>query len=408
METELGKRDKWDDAVRSKLHDLEADVTPDDWTAIAVRLPGGKAISMPFLRRCLAAAIAFLLILSGGYLYFNRTGATIETQADAPVAEPPASAVAADMFLSSSGNDRPVGQATPVALSAPPSSAKRDEVAVQPQATSSAPVSPAQPVEQTPGRLVEQPQLPRIKKDVASPLLAAAAPPTRPFRRRWRFGIVGGSYSAGSNSSAPLFDPVRYTGDKAGNSVVRPAIQPNAFAGCTPLVAKSEIVHKRPLSFGLGVGYALSDRWSLQSGLTYSYLRSDRTTIGKYTGRSGQHLHFIGVPLGANYRIAEWKRLNFYASGRMTGEWNAAGHVRTRYYDSNGAKVHTEKESLRMKPLQWSAHSGTGVSYPLFRFIHAYAEGGVNYYFNNGSNIETFRSDKPFYVSLQAGFRLGF
>jgi hypothetical protein len=44
----------------------------------------------------------------------------------------------------------------------------------------------------------------------------------------------------------------------------------------------------------------------------------------------------------------------------------------------------------------------------LCRFLSLYAEAGVDYYIDNGSSIETIRSEKPFNVNLQAGFRFGF
>ena len=47
-----------------------------------------------------------------------------------------------------------------------------------------------------------------------------------------------------------------------------------------------------------------------------------------------------------------------------------------------------------------------GVSYPIIRFVSAFAEVGASYYFDNGSEIETIHSEKPFNMSLQFGFRL--
>jgi hypothetical protein len=66
------------------------------------------------------------------------------------------------------------------------------------------------------------------------------------------------------------------------------------------------------------------------------------------------------------------------------------------------------KEPVRMKELQWSVNARIGATYPVFKFVNAYIEGGANYYFDNHSSIETIRSDKPFHVSLQAGLRFGF
>ena len=43
-----------------------------------------------------------------------------------------------------------------------------------------------------------------------------------------------------------------------------------------------------------------------------------------------------------------------------------------------------------------------------YRFVSAFAEVGASYYFDNGSEIETIHSEKPFNMSLQFGFRFGF
>jgi hypothetical protein len=41
--------------------------------------------------------------------------------------------------------------------------------------------------------------------------------------------------------------------------------------------------HRRPMRMGLSVRYRLTPRWSLQSGLIYSYLSSDFTTDRGYS-----------------------------------------------------------------------------------------------------------------------------
>ena len=75
---------------------------------------------------------------------------------------------------------------------------------------------------------------------------------------------------------------------------------------------------------------------------------------------------------------------------------------------SKGEEVATLDEKIRMKEWLWSVNAGVGVSYPIIRFVSAFAEIGASYYFDNGSKIETIHSEKPFNVNLQIGFRLGF
>ena len=64
------ERDALDDLFRSKLQDFEVDTMPDDWDAIASRLPG--KVSVPLRRKLYywsaAAVISLLMITSGVYI----------------------------------------------------------------------------------------------------------------------------------------------------------------------------------------------------------------------------------------------------------------------------------------------------------------------------------------------------
>jgi opacity protein-like surface antigen len=210
----------------------------------------------------------------------------------------------------------------------------------------------------------------------------------------------GGSYSVGANDGGGMNLPM------SGHSLVY-----NAEAPPSPILRSEEekpkMSHKYPLSFGLGVSYALNDRWALQSGLTYTLLRSEWITVFDYPCEVRRQLHFIGLPLGVSYKIAEWNRFRFYVTGGALTEWNVGGRIHTDFLNG-GKKIRTEKESVRMKEWLWSVDARAGISYPLLRFVNAYVEGGGHYYFNNGSSVETIRSERPFQLTLQAGIRLGF
>ena len=84
------ERDKWDDAIRSRLKDFEADTTPADWEAIADRLPGKAPVPLRRTRRywTVAAAIAALSLLSGGiYFYERKAGEAIPALASIPAGQ---------------------------------------------------------------------------------------------------------------------------------------------------------------------------------------------------------------------------------------------------------------------------------------------------------------------------------
>ena len=88
-------------------------------------------------------------------------------------------------------------------------------------------------------------------------------------------------------------------------------------------------------------------------------------------------------------------------------ELNYAGRLETSFLEGEVLTKTRNKQRLN-EPLLWSLNARAGVVYPVWKFVNVYAEAGASYYFENKSNIETIRSDKPFNVSLQAGLRLGF
>ena len=88
-------------------------------------------------------------------------------------------------------------------------------------------------------------------------------------------------------------------------------------------------------------------------------------------------------------------------------EVNLTGTSTTTLY-SGTENLGRVRDRVRMHEWYWSVNARAGVSYPLFRFLSAYAEVGAAYYFDNGSDIETVHSDKPFNVSFDLGLRLGF
>jgi len=164
--------------------------------------------------------------------------------------------------------------------------------------------------------------------------------------------------------------------------------------------------HKVPISTGLGISYFLNNRFTLQSGLVYTLLRSEGSFSNEdHNVKLKQTLHFIGVPVEVSYKIADWKKARFYVSAGGMGELNFSGYHK-KFIDD---QLFT-KESIRIKEPLWSLNAHAGVSYPLWRFINIYAETGASYYFDYKSSkeIETIRSEKPFFVSLQAGIRFGF
>ena len=436
----MEKRDKWEEAIRAKLEHFEVTPDPGDWEAIADRLSDKTPVVRMKPRRWVywaAAAVVSLLLLGGGYrLWFQEKQDSVIAEVqksdvrDIPVSPVKPQADKTDGQAATERTDEnPVSAATRRPL---PVRKDKDLTA---QATYTAPKEKPQSLYPTPEKSKKSPETTPTEKraekerpeavqdrrpedtqtkeavpenrqnDNERPLIADASP--RPShraaaKRRWGFGMGGGSFSTGSHSAA---DGANFFANGFMNNDLPAYSELKSFDHAEKM-NRIDVSHKRPLSFGIGVSYQLSERWALQSGLTYTYMTSTWRTVAIRQGKAKQRLHFVGLPLGVNYKIAEWQGVRFYAGAGAMVEWNVAGSIDTDYYYGN-EMVNTQHASVRMKEWQWSVNARTGASYPLFRYLSAYVEGNANYYFDNGSAIETIRSEKPFYVSLQAGLRLG-
>ena len=401
-----GDRDNIDDLFRSKLYDFEVETAPEDWDAIEKRL---TRPSIPFYRKykyqwMAAAAVATLLVLSFG-IPWNRQeeelvkiAQEVKQEAEkqmndnewvAAVTENQ-EAVAEEEEKPKQRSLRPRLLSVNTRANNVPTVKASSEVPVEEEVTDD---SHEDNIEEQIIEEVQPVQTRTVVDKEEKPTKAEPKP------RKWGFGMGAGSLSAGNNSSVNAF--------ALRSSAVTNEYLSLMNASSFEQLPKTDVKHKMPLSFGLSASRYLTDRWSLQAGLSYSYLVSEWTTNKTYRAESEQRLHFLGVPVAVTYKIAEWNRFMFYASAGGQVELNVAGKVCTDLY-SPVEKLKSVTEKERMKEPYFSVNARVGVSYPIIRFLSAYAEVGADYYFDNGSDVETIHSEKPFYVGLQLGFRFGF
>ena len=153
----------------------------------------------------------------------------------------------------------------------------------------------------------------------------------------------------------------------------------------------ASIDHKQPLSFGFSVRKGLVKGFSVETGLTYTYLASDI----KYEDSSekvNQKLHYIGIPLRANWNFIDKKSFTMYVA--------AGGAMEKCVYGKIGSKDET------VKPLQFSVMGAVGAQYNISNRVGLYVEPGVAYFFDDGSQVQTIRKDNPCNFTLQGGIRL--
>ncbi|WP_075556369.1 porin family protein [Parabacteroides timonensis] len=415
------ERDTFDDMFRSKLQDFEVDTMPGDWEAIADRLPVKAPV--PFrrtLRYWAAAAVISLLMITGSVYMFKsekevapiaekieKETKKVETELAKEV-EAPVTPIEEKITVSSvAAVQQPavvrstykaavkVADTEPAVISSDDDLEEQAEVITHPDEDSV---------------VVDREEVVQDHPEVGSidtrSLIADAAPVGKVEKeaapRKWGFGMGGGSVTTGTNNSLNTY--------ALKNTMLtdQELLFLNSANFENNTYPKTNIHHKTPVSVGFSVSRYLNNRFALSTGLNYTFLSSTWDVDAPvYYNKTAQKLHFIGIPVSLSYKIAEWNRFQVYAAAGVMTEVNVSGKLITEKY-SGKELYEKENEHIRMKEWLWSVNARAGVSYPLLRFVSLYAEAGVDYYFDNGSTIETVRSEKPFNVSLQAGFRLGF
>lgn len=390
---------QWEKDIREKLAAHEEPTPELSWTEIDTALKDHRekthSPTIYMWPRRIAAAAAVALIVVGGVklLTTNSTNegdnsSYTQTKAIPTPSQPvlPMSAAPQPTLLASAAS-------APRTLSEPASRIKVSEATPDtlPALPATNPVSSEQPTApKTTGKKktsLEQPDLPALSTSHATHGLTAQA---------WLGGTTASTYgSEGSlvmvGADAPF---ANYEGNSLKNEVELPTPPP------TPSLTKTN--HHTPLRLGLGLRYALGSRWSLAAGVTYTRLTSD---LGYDDGSEArQTLHYIGIPLQVSYALYRTRRTHLYVS--LGGEAQRMISGRRSFTTPLFGAEDSEDESLHSSALQLSATAAVGVEYSLASKVAVYAEPGLGYSFDNGSDLPTLYKDRPLNFNLNVGLRV--
>ena len=153
----------------------------------------------------------------------------------------------------------------------------------------------------------------------------------------------------------------------------------------------------QPISFGLSVNIPISSKFSVSTGVVYTRLSSDFTSIANsLVYERQQKLHYVGIPLTVQYNVWQWHGLNVYATAGGQADFNVKAYMTTE-----GTETKLEKDNL-----QWSVNAALGVQYNFIPQLGIYVEPGIKHYFDNGSHIQNYFKHRPTNFNLQIGLRL--
>ena len=142
-----------------------------------------------------------------------------------------------------------------------------------------------------------------------------------------------------------------------------------------------EWTHAFPIQIGARVSLSWSERWSIDTGLTFMHFNS-------WNAGTQQKMEFLGIPLYVNYLIGSAHNFSFYTS---------AGGQAFKCFAGNAPD----------KPWLFSCGLGVGAEYNFSPVVSMYAEPEVDWYFHTGESCHYY-TDNPFAFSLSLGFRLHF
>ena len=381
-------KEQWRQQMQQKMADYRKSAPEVSWEKIDKALASNKpkAKAVPMWMRRIAAAVAVLVVATAGYLALDRNHEELSR---------------------GDGFDHPVSSANGITQSRPHHQ-ESQQTKVEPvvvKAKTHQTTAKAVEVQEEPPTPQPQEMQPQETRESQEPRHTHSVVETPKRQTLDEPSVIRQHTSSGSRLMAKVY---LSNGLAGSNSSIRDYGYPVDFSnnhektepsGLTQYYNNNStnLTHHQPVRLGLSLRYRLNDRWSIESGLAYTRLRSD------LKWRSGQEaeqtLSYIGIPVNANYLLWGSRYVNFYVSVGGMVEKMVKGSLYTT------AKGKEQSESISIHPLQFSVNGGIGAEFNLTNQFSIYAEPGMGYYFDNGSDVRTYYQDKPFSFNLNIGLR---
>lgn len=384
------ERNEFDKLLRDRLEGVTLPA-PDVWEGISAGL--ARRHRRVILRRFATGAVAAAAGLAAALLVFR--GPQPGRQAEAPVRFAYAVQPAAPQEPSAA----PVEDIAPIAeqiaaftknqvtAQATAQKAAEPEAATAP-ADATTPAEVTSPVEVQPVVTPDKPADTREPRQLGENDLPADfwredAPDSRTHTSQ--ISILSNLTTVASDDdliykAAPMHSSSQ-TGNRAASAVEPVSGSPKFFS---------------PLSLGLQLTLPLSDRFSVSSGLTYTYLVSQYDMLVdkvRYDGAYNQ-LHYLGIPVSFSWHFVQTPSFGFYAS--------AGGAVEKCIAQRYVFASNTLRE--KVGGLQWSARAGLGVEYWFVPRMGLYFDPSLVYYFDNSQPL-SIRTQQPLQARFEVGLR---
>ena len=164
----------------------------------------------------------------------------------------------------------------------------------------------------------------------------------------------------------------------------------------------SDTKYSLPVNAGLQIQFPVGENMAVGVGVNYSMLKSKYDClIDKVHYNVKQKLHYIGIPVNVYGLVVERNNFSFYVNAGVTLEKGIrAVYELNSYRDS-------QKYRADIEGVQFSINAGLGVEYKFGNAVGLYFEPNLVYY-TNSEVMYSIRTDQPFQVKADIGFRFHF
>ena len=206
----------------------------------------------------------------------------------------------------------------------------------------------------------------------------AKQPSASMSRNQWSVGLNASGGLLASVGKSSMGQSYVYDADYY-DPVVGGSTQPIPSSTTYDVEAK----HRLPVTLGLSVHYQLNARLALLTGINYTYLYSEFSTLLYPNIYREQKLHYLGVPVGLSWLFWKTSGFSFYLSGSAMLQ-----------------------KCLNEKPWQWSVNASAGAEYAITPLLGIFLQPSLGYYFHDGTSFEHYYKEHPLAPSIEFGLRL--
>ena len=390
--------------LREKLYDVQMPVEADLWQDIEATMRRRRLRRMLYYASSVAAVVllALLLLLPGGEIG-QPQGQTLVAEAVSGV-EPSEVAV---VEVAEPASETAAAVAEPSAAA---------DVVAEPAGTmevSGAEVVPAAELGYTApvGNTASEVGKNAVAEADAQEAVAVQPQAVAPKERRAAMALAddilefGDERERGNRGYTLAFSQGIMPGSAASVAGSR-VMASSAFGGAlehSHMVEQvSDTKYSLPVNAGVQIQFPVGENMAVGVGVNYSMLKSKYDClIDKVHYNVKQKLHYIGIPVNVYGLVVERNNFSFYVNAGVTLEKGIrAVYELNSYRDS-------QKYRTNIEGVQFSINAGLGVEYKFSNAVGLYFEPNLVYY-TNSEVMYSIRTDQPFQVKADIGFRFHF